>query len=184
MQCLDYSKSGTQSYLPTGIYPECIITQTRCPPNVLLPKAVITKCHISQNRVISPEGVHPKCLPPKILYTKRLIPQTVPPKYFISETHIPQMWYSPKSNVQSDVPPKNIFITWISDITWNEVCTENNGNFFISWVWRVLLSIFFYFVGIHTPEVWQNVQLYSLFTLSVAAAKVRRVFMSSAIFVC
>ena len=51
-----------------------------------------------------------------------------------------------------------------------EVCSENNGNFLISRVWRVLLSIFFFFyVGIHAPE---------------AAAKVRRVFMSSAIFVC
>ena len=65
-----------------------------------------------------------------------------------------------------------------------EVRSVNNGNFLISQVWRVLLSIFFYCVGIHAPEVWQNFQLYSLFTLSVAAAKVRRVFMSSAIFVC
>ena len=34
-----------------------------------------------------------------------------------------------------------------------EVCSENNENFLISRVWRVLLSIFFYYVGIHAPEV-------------------------------
>ena len=34
-----------------------------------------------------------------------------------------------------------------------EVCSENNGNFLISRVWRVLLSTFFYYVGIHAPEV-------------------------------
>ena len=35
-----------------------------------------------------------------------------------------------------------------------EVCSENNGNFLISRVWRVLLSkYFFYYVGIHAPEV-------------------------------
>ena len=35
-----------------------------------------------------------------------------------------------------------------------EVCSENNGDFLISRVWRVLLSKFFvYYVGIHAPEV-------------------------------
>ena len=35
-----------------------------------------------------------------------------------------------------------------------EVCSENNGNFLISRVWIVLLSnFFFYYVGIHAPEV-------------------------------
>ena len=34
-----------------------------------------------------------------------------------------------------------------------EVCSENNGNLLISRVWRVLLSNFFYYVGVHAPEV-------------------------------
>ena len=96
-------------YAPTGIYAECLITQTRYPPNVQLPQAITIKCPISQDRrpkISYPKNRIPQISYPKKLYTPNFISaKIVYPKFHIPKNRIPQISYPQKSYTRNFISP-------------------------------------------------------------------------------